>query len=209
MEERVGRWVVANVMTADMTSFFDAHHAALTDWEYAPLTVALLEAAGRGVCWIKESLVVMPTLSSSRLLGITSCLLRHAIVCIKSAAALSSVFTRDSRSGRMCAQSLTSGACWRVTGHVTMEQRRALGAFFARPVAPRSSRSMTRYPQLCSADTLCSQSSPLHVTGTCDARGWEVVAGGCAEPRVQVSGSGVSGSGMSGVILRAPHPTCL
>ena len=90
----------------------------------------------------------------------------------------------------MCAQSLTDErACLRMAGPVTMEQRRALGAFFARPVAPRSGRSMVRYPQLCAADMSCRQSSPLLVTGTCDARGWEVVAGGCAEPRVQVSGN--------------------
>jgi hypothetical protein len=102
LEEGVGRWVVADVMTADMTSLFDAHHAALADWEYAPLTVALLEAAGRGVCWMKEALVVMPTLSSSRLLGITSCLLRQAIKCSIPAAALPSVFTSASRSCRVC-----------------------------------------------------------------------------------------------------------
>jgi hypothetical protein len=191
LEEGWGRWVVADVMTADMTSLFDAHHAALADWEYAPLTVALLEAAGRGVCWMKQALVVMPTLSSSRLLGITSCLLRQAIKCSIHAAALPSVFTSASRSCMACvlSHSLTSRACLRVAGQVTMEQRRALGAFFARPVAPRSGRSIARYPQLCSADMSCRQSSPLLVTGTCHARVWEVVAGGCAEPRVQVSGS--------------------
>ena len=101
LEEGWGRWVVADVMTADMISLLDAHHAALADWEYAPLTVALLEAAGRGVCWMKEALVVMPTLSSSRLLGITSYLLRQALTCSIPAAALPSVFTSASRSCRL------------------------------------------------------------------------------------------------------------
>lgn len=109
LEEGLGRWVVADAMTADMTNLFEAHHTALADWEYAPLTVALLEAAGRGVCWMKEALVVMPTLSSSRLLGITSCLLRQAINCRIPAAALPSAVTSASRSAGVCPQSLTDG----------------------------------------------------------------------------------------------------
>lgn len=71
----LGRWVIAEAMTPDLIHLLRTHYATLGDWEYAPLTVALLEAAGRAVCWMKEkeALVVMPTLASPRLLGIAPC----------------------------------------------------------------------------------------------------------------------------------------
>ena len=39
------------------------------DWDIAPLSLALIESAGRSLCFLHTHIVVTPTLSSPRLLG--------------------------------------------------------------------------------------------------------------------------------------------
>ena len=39
------------------------------DWDIAPLSLALIESAGRSLCFLHTRIIVTPTLSSPRLLG--------------------------------------------------------------------------------------------------------------------------------------------
>jgi hypothetical protein len=128
-----------------MRALLVREHAALGEWQMAVLGVAVMEAAGRGLCFLRDSAVVTSTLASPRL-----------------------------------------------SRQLTLEQRRALGAFFG--VGPRPRLAQARVSEREIAQMCDRARCAGGERGECGGgggrgggAGWDVVKGGCASRQLRVS----------------------
>jgi len=58
------RWVLEKALTREVLALWEQALPHLGSWEYAPLSVVLIETAGRGLCFLRRPALVVPSWTS-------------------------------------------------------------------------------------------------------------------------------------------------